>query len=208
MVHPIPVIAGEYLTLDQVLLADTMYSNSLGLCVFAAAICLLRPLSFSTSVASLKTTLVRLAGSTLDFVLIYVLLLMAFGHTMVISFGHQVEYMRSLGYALYTEAGLSMLGLSRSVSGNLVDTMSRGFLVLTFSIITQIIIMNLFISIIVITVNEVKEDLGTQARERELSEHLWRKIRKWFGLNPDTPSQNTEKDSVKGKEKGKRKAKH
>ena len=191
-------VIGAYVILDTVLFADDIYTNTLGLCVFAAALCLLRPLSFSVTVASLKATLCRLSGSAFDFTLIYFILLMAFGHTMVIGFAHEVEYMRDLGHALYTEAGLSLLGFSRSVSGNVVSTKARGGLMLLFSIMTQIIVMNLFISVIVVTVTEVKNDISKRQEERELSEHLWGKMRKWLGITEGTKEGVT--DSERGAE--------
>lgn len=176
------MFAGQYIPLDHIHTADLIYSSSLAICVFASILHLLHPLSFSVTISSLKRLLLRLRSSAADFAIIVSVILVCFSHTLTIAFCSQTEFTRSMSYSLYTLAGMSMLGFSRKTSAELESRFAGGILILTFSIVMQIIMMNFLISFIVITVQEVKKDLAKRQADRELSEHLWRRISKWLHL--------------------------
>ena len=170
---------GTYVSVDLLTSLDRWITLLLGMALMASTLRLIRPLSFMQTFAVLKGTLKRCFDKVFSYSLIYLIVFVAYGHSLLLHFGSFIETFMNFPHTLFMEFGM-MMGIKKYKSVIQDDDHQMPKLVIgSFYVLNMILLTNMFVSVISDTMSSVKRSAEIPGYDEKLSNHL---NDKWVAL--------------------------
>ncbi|CAC5393050.1 PKD1L2 [Mytilus coruscus] len=171
---------GRYISFEKVYQFDAAYQGSLAMLLFIIILDLLSPLEFNYHFFTMVSSLKIARGAIVAFMVIIILELTAFASLIWLTIGRKDEMFKNMFETMNTL--LTVLLSMRKYNTEAFDDLLVKFYfgLYTFSLTKTLV--NVFISLLTISLNDVKCDLdkGVLQFDQDLNKHLWVKVNKFI----------------------------
>ncbi|VDI59821.1 Hypothetical predicted protein [Mytilus galloprovincialis] len=171
---------GRYISFEKVYQFDAAYQGSLAMLLFIIILDLLSPLEFNYHFFKMISSLKIARGAIVAFMVIIVLELTAFAALIWLTIGRKDEMFKNMFETMNTLL-IVLLSMKKYNTEAFDDVLVKFYFGLyTFSV--SITLVNVFISLLTFSFNDVKSDLdkGVLQFDQDLNNHLWVKINKFI----------------------------
>ncbi|XP_013397107.1 uncharacterized protein LOC106163933 [Lingula anatina] len=169
---------GQFTSFDKVAEVDEIFSVSIAVLCFFAIMELYRPLSFSQTLAIIKTSLKISLSEMVWYAVAFIIIYLAFVSSLHVDAGNLFFAFRSL-YASFSSLFLLTLGLITYDDVFQEKELLSTVLYIVFNIFVYLIVLNLFIAVICDSQVAAKEE-SDQGYDEELSIHFWKRVQGLF----------------------------
>ncbi|XP_013383336.2 uncharacterized protein LOC106153782 [Lingula anatina] len=166
---------GHFVCFDRVAIWDNAYTVTIALDLFLATLQLFRPLTFNKHLAIVQSALTRAFIAVTIYMFTFGILLFSYAQALTLVFGPVIAAFRTLPYAMLNLFGV-MLGVFKYHHVITAETAMARIFFTTFAMTMNLIILNMFISIINDGLTDVKGNEELQDYDEELAEHVWTKL--------------------------------
>ncbi|XP_052077930.1 polycystic kidney disease protein 1-like 2 [Mytilus californianus] len=171
---------GRYISFEKVYQFDAAYQGSLAMLLFIIILDLLSPLEFNYHFFTMVSSLKIARGAIVAFMVIIILELTAFASLIWLTIGRKHEMFKNMFETMNTL--LTVLLSMRKYNTEAFDDLLVKFYFGLYTFSLTITLVNVFISLLTISLNDVKRDLdkGVLQFDQDLNKHLWVKFNKFI----------------------------
>ena len=179
-----PFISDRFLSFDQLTFLDEIYRITIGFLIFVQILGILRHLSFNYQLYVMRNTIQCALGGVTSCLFLLGVTLVAFASLQFVYLGSRVNDYRNMCSSLFSllTAILSLAKLSTSTSHE--ETEFNNLIFVIFCLIVNLLLINLFISILNDTMTVIKSgkfDRRLKTKfDKTLSKHVMKKLRNMF----------------------------
>ncbi|XP_063713184.1 polycystin-2-like isoform X2 [Symsagittifera roscoffensis] len=156
---------------------QTQFNNALAVVVFFAWVKLFKYISFNKTMTQLQTTLSRCAKDIAGFLVMFLIVFLAYAQLSYLVFGTQVKDFSTFKNCIFTLFRI-ILGDFDFYALEAANRVLGPIVFLTYVFFVFFVLLNMFLAIINDTYSEVKADLASQKSEIEISDYFKKGLNK------------------------------
>lgn len=186
-----------YIKMQFVASVDEVFGFLMAFLMFIAILKFIKLLRFNKRMGILYSTLAMCARDLKSFFVVFLVIYLAFVQFFYLTFGITMREFSTFVTAAETTFAIMNGGGFDFDAICLAQPLLGPLSFFIFCLVTTIILLNIFVTLILSAFQDVKVDIDKQANDYEIVDFMWKKLKGFFFINDDKPINDDIDNDVK-----------